>query len=229
MYIYIYMLSSFLYNIFMPNQIALPAHQARSRESLARLLQATVEVLDKYGIEGATIPRIAARAGVSPGTVYRRFPDKDALLREVCLRMLEANYRQTAELFAPELWQDKSLAETARAVVDFILDRNRTHRGLVRALLIFTLQHPNAAFVRRSAVLREKTLHLVAELLLRRRHEIQHPDPEAAVNFALLMARTAAQGVLVLPQALSRPVPGVEDQLEQDLPRMVLRYLGIKE
>jgi AcrR family transcriptional regulator len=212
----------------MPNKTALPAHQERSRESLARLIKSAVEVLDKNGIEGATIPRIAGHAGLSPGTVYRRFPDKDALLREVCLGMLEANYRQTQALFAPELWKDKSLAEMAHAMIDFILDRNRTHRGLVRAMLIFTLQHPDAAFVRKSAALREKTFQVVTELLLTRRREIHHHDPESAVNLAMLMVRVAAQGVLVLPHALSRPVPGVEDQLERELPRMFLRYLEIE-
>ena len=213
----------------MPDKTVLPAHQERSRESLARLITATLAVLDKNGIEGATIPRIASRAGLSPGAVYRRFPDKDALLREVCLRILEENYRNTKELFAPELWKDKSLAEMARGVIDFILDRNRAHRGMVRAMLIFMLQHPDPGFVRKSAVLREKTLQVVTELLLTRRREIPHPDPESAVNFAMLMARIAAQGVLVLPQALSRPVPGVEDQLKCELPRMFLRYLGSED
>jgi AcrR family transcriptional regulator len=207
----------------------LPAHQERSRESLARLIDAAVEVLDKFGIEGATVPRIAARAGVSPGTIYRRFPDKDSLLREVCLRTLEANYELTKEMFAPDLWKDKSLAEMARAIIDFILERNRIHRGLVRAMLIFILQHPDGAFVRKSAALREKTFQVVTELVLTRRSEIRHRDPESAVNFAMLMLRIAAQSILALPHALSRPIPHLEDQLETDLLRMFLRYLGIEE
>jgi AcrR family transcriptional regulator len=213
----------------MPDETVLPAHQARSRKSLERLLQATLQVLDKHGIEGATVPRIAALAGVSPGTVYRRFPDKDALLREACIRMLEENYRQTRELFDPGRWKDKSLPQIAHAIIDFVLVRNRTHRGFVRAMLIFTLQHPDAGFVRKSAALREKTLHVVTELLLTRRSEIHHRDPESAASLAMLMVRIAAQGVLVLPHALSRPVPGMEDQLERELPRMILRFLGIEE
>src|SRR5580692_92355 len=99
----------------------LPVHQARSRDSLSRLLKATVEVLDEDGIEGATIPRIAARAGVSPGTVYRRFPDKDALLREVCIRAFESNYKGIKELFAAEHWEGKSLEEVARKAIDLTL------------------------------------------------------------------------------------------------------------
>ena len=43
---------------------ARPARQARSRASLLRLLAAAAELLNAQGLEGATIPRIAAKAGI---------------------------------------------------------------------------------------------------------------------------------------------------------------------
>jgi len=216
----------------MPQKTTLPAHQARSRESAARLLRATIDVLDKDGIEGATIPRIAARAGLSPGAVYRRFPDKDALMREVCLRVFESNYRHTKELLAAERWKEKSLSEMARSLIAITLKGHRQHRGLLRAILFFTLQHPDAAFVRKSEELEWKAFSEASDLLLTRRHEIRHPDPESAVKFALLMLGIAAQGILILPPKPSdwdRFLPEADSHLERDLPRMFLRYLGVDE
>ena len=210
---------------------ALPAHQARSRESLARLLKAAADVLNKDGLEGATIPRIAARAGLSPGTVYRRFPDKDALLREVCLRLFEENYQGTRKLLASEQWRRMSLVEMSRSVIAITLKGHHSHRGLLRAILFFTLQHPDAAFVRKSDELKWKALEDVAELLLTRRREIRHPDPESAVKYALLMVGVAAQGIFILPQHpndFDRFLPGAEAVLNRELPRMFLRYLGIE-
>jgi AcrR family transcriptional regulator len=215
----------------MPKTV-LPAHQARSRESLARLLKATADVLNQEGLERATIPRIAARAGLSPGTVYRRFPDKDALLREVCLRLFDENYRRTKELLATERWKSMSLAEMSRSIIAITLRGHQFHRGLLRALLFFTLQHPDAAFVRKSEELEWKTFQDVAELLLTRKKEIHHPDPASAVKFAMMMVGVAANGVLILPRDpkdLSRFLPDIEAQLERELPRMFLRYLGVKD
>ncbi len=215
----------------MPRTV-LPAHQARSRESLARLLKAAADVLNKDGLEGATIPRIAARAGLSPGTVYRRFPDKDALLREVCLRLFEENYRNTKTLLAAEQWKSMSLAEMSRSIIAITLKGHHFHRGLLRALLFFTLQHPDAAFVRKSEELEWKAFHEVGELLLTRRKEIHHPDPESAVKFGILMIGIAANGLLILPsdpKDFSRFLPNIESQLERELPRMFLRYLGVSE
>lgn len=232
MYIHIYILSSFSCKILAMLKTVLPAHQTRSRETLVRLLKATIEVLDKDGIEGATIPVIAARAGVSPGTVYRRFPDKDALMREVCIRVFEGNYKQTRELFAADHWKDKSLVEVARSVVELTLKGHRTHRGLLRAVLFFIWQHPDAAFVRRCDEMEWKTFQDIADLLLTRRHEIRHPHPESAVRFAILMLAIAAQGILVLPpnpKDFSRLLPDIDAHLERELPRMFLGYLGLQE
>lgn len=44
------------------------------------LLQATEEVLEEHGPEGATTIRIAAKAGLSIGTLYRCFRNKDILV-----------------------------------------------------------------------------------------------------------------------------------------------------
>ena len=63
-----------------PTTSSLAPQQARSRESLRKLQKATAEVLGQHGVEGTTIPRIAHHAGMTPGAIYRRFHDKDALL-----------------------------------------------------------------------------------------------------------------------------------------------------
>ena len=67
----------------------LAPQQERSRESLRKLQKATAEVLGQHGVEGTTIPRIAQHAGLTPGAIYRRFHDKDALLEATILGILE--------------------------------------------------------------------------------------------------------------------------------------------
>ena len=57
--------------------------QARSRLTVHRLVSATEALLAQGGLDAATVPAIASLAGVSVGVVYRRFPDKDNLLRAV--------------------------------------------------------------------------------------------------------------------------------------------------
>ena len=212
-------------------EAVLPAHQGRSRETLVRLMRATVLLLDETGLDGATIPRIAARAGLTPGAIYRRFPDKDALLRAVCIQVLEENARQTHELLKPELWKGKSLSDMCRFVIRTTLKGYSEHRGLLRALMFFSLEHSDATFVHRVAELQLKVFRDTCAFLLAGRTEIRHPDPDYAVAFALKIIGAAGRGMLLSPRRPKRrasSVPDDENRLQQELPKMILSYFGLE-
>jgi AcrR family transcriptional regulator len=60
--------------------------QARSAASVEAILEATVQVLLDVGKQRLTTTRVAARAGVSVGTLYQYFPNKSALLQAILRR-----------------------------------------------------------------------------------------------------------------------------------------------
>jgi AcrR family transcriptional regulator len=53
--------------------------QERSRETVAVILEAAARILEERGLEGYNTNAIAERGGVSVGSVYQYFPNKDAL------------------------------------------------------------------------------------------------------------------------------------------------------
>src|SRR5215831_2067576 len=117
----------------------LAAQQARSRDTEARIFRATSRVLEERGLEGTTIPRIAKAANVAAGTVYRRFKDKDALLRAVFLGRLE-----TAQMMQSQMgsitgdWLGKYTLEGAvEAVINGLVSGYRMRHRLVRASLLY--------------------------------------------------------------------------------------------
>src|ERR1700758_5498142 len=67
-------------------------------------------VFETYGVRRANIEDIAARAGVSRSTVYRRFPTKDDLFEKVV--------RPEAELFFTTLDQATTGCNPQQAVVE---------------------------------------------------------------------------------------------------------------
>ena len=64
--------------------------QERSNASVNAILQATVQVLLKEGIAKITTKRVAARAGVSIGTLYQYFPNKNSLLHVLFRQQLDS-------------------------------------------------------------------------------------------------------------------------------------------
>jgi AcrR family transcriptional regulator len=64
--------------------------QARSALTVEAIYEATVQVLIQLGINQLTTTKVAARAGVSVGTLYQYFPNKNALLSAALERHLNA-------------------------------------------------------------------------------------------------------------------------------------------
>jgi AcrR family transcriptional regulator len=66
-----------------PNQRLTPRKlpkQPRSEATVQAVLEAAAQVFERHGYAAGTTNRIAERAGVSIGTVYQYFPNKDAIL-----------------------------------------------------------------------------------------------------------------------------------------------------
>lgn len=57
--------------------------QSRSAETVGAIKQATIQVLLETGVGRLTTTRVAQRAGVSVGTLYQYYPNKNALLHAV--------------------------------------------------------------------------------------------------------------------------------------------------
>jgi AcrR family transcriptional regulator len=69
-----------------------PRPSARSRGGRAQaILQTTLRALGELGYDQLTIDAVAARAGSSKNTIYRRWPDKSAL---VCAALIAASESQ---------------------------------------------------------------------------------------------------------------------------------------
>jgi AcrR family transcriptional regulator len=54
--------------------------QERSQQMVTALIEATALCMSKYGLDAVTTPKIAEMAGVSVGSLYQYFDDKQALI-----------------------------------------------------------------------------------------------------------------------------------------------------
>lgn len=63
--------------------------QARSEATVAALFEASIQVLLEVGYRKLTTTRVAERAGVSVGTLYQYFPNREALINSVIERYLD--------------------------------------------------------------------------------------------------------------------------------------------
>lgn len=104
--------------------------QQRSREKVDRVLRATAELLDAHPYDEIGTKRIAERAGVSVGVLYRYFPDKDAIAATLVRAWQERNVEFVAEVCANP--PDGGTAALFERLLDGFAQRFRTEPGYRR-------------------------------------------------------------------------------------------------
>ena len=95
--------------------------QARARATVSFVLDAAAQVFAERGY-AATTNEIAARAGVSIGTLYQYFADKDALLVALAKRHLDEAQAQLQSVLADAPADPDQLV---RRVIETAVDLNR--------------------------------------------------------------------------------------------------------
>jgi AcrR family transcriptional regulator len=134
--------------------------QARSRETVGRILEAAAELIEADGPDAVTTRAIAERAGVSAASLYRFFADRD----EIFDRLLST---QLAELdrhveAAEATWKIASLRDFVSHELDLHLAYYEKHPSFVRLWFGGRISPTVVAEVHR----RNRTLALRARLTL---------------------------------------------------------------
>lgn len=201
----------------------LPVNQARSRDARDRLLQAGERVFAKVGYDAAHVTDIAAAAGCSVGSFYRRFRDKEAFFRALHHRFTERNLENSARFFAQSQWQGQPTSVMVRTLIDSTAQIIKHHHGFFRALFQRSLAGAGADYWPRMRAGTKRQGELLARFIAARGEGTHEHLAEACV-FVL----RSVDGALVNRMLNDGPYAD-EAFVIDSLSRMVLSFLGIPD
>ena len=186
--------------------------QARSEDSLRRLLDAAESLLGERSVGEVSIADIARRARSSVGGFYARFRDKDEL---------EQRFEEVEAQLEPE----RGISGLLRPSIHLLVDIYRTRRGLLVAFA--SRAADNRRLHQAALAFRHNVIARFTSLLLEFRDDIVHPDPELAAELCVQLAigfmeQTLSAGRL---RAGGEPLP--EGRIEEELERALRAYLGV--
>lgn len=189
--------------------------QGRSRAIVQAIVDAGRQLLGEEDPQSLTTNRIAERAGVSIGSLYRYFPNKDAVLAAI----YDAEVgREAADLRDAPTWQtdEGPLREALVAIVDFQLERQR--RLLALGQDFYRTHHGDFSLALRMGS-DEVEQHML-ELLGRHADCVRVRDP---VQAAFMLGRGLSA---IVRRALEeRPEKLAEPGFRQELIDLVTCYL----
>ncbi len=200
-----------------------PPKQERSRRTLERIEEATLELIAERGVEATTVQDIVKRARSSVGSFYARFPGKEDLL----VHLEDRVWRTARERFDEELeareFEGVPLTALLEPLVELVLQSVRRDGRQRMVLDLRTGAEERGAGMRR---FHAYILARLRPLLLSREAEILHPIPERAVDLGFA-AVVGAIRVLEDGTLEEGARAGLTDEsVIHELARLYRSYLG---
>jgi len=193
--------------------------QARSRALVEAVVEAGSRILANRGWAGLTMQQVATKAGVSPGSLYQYFPDKESLVAEIVERQSKRELAFQLERFA-HAPASMTVADELDAMVHAVLAFQKQEGPLMRQTLR-AMPH-----LGRYHLLSERTCQAsraVRLLLERHRASLAVTDLDVATHvLANAIHSLTHDGVLPRPDTLD------DEVLAKEINRLVCGYLGVR-
>ncbi|HLK39689.1 MAG TPA: TetR/AcrR family transcriptional regulator [Polyangiaceae bacterium] len=190
--------------------------QARAQATVNAILEATVQVLEREGLEAATTTRIAEVAGVSIGTLYQYYSHRDAIIDALQEREFERALALVQSVLSDGNLE-RAPRETVVAVVRGLAGLYASCPGLHRVL---TVEGLRASKADRVHAFDARVIAIIRHFLSATRVPVRRKNVEGAAFVAFQAVRAT-----MLASLLERP-PGLDEaHLVDELADLVLRYL----
>lgn len=194
----------------MPSGPRRKPQQERSRRTVDRIVDAAARVLEREGDRAATTNRIAREAGVSPGSLYQYFGDRDELLLEVSHRFVARFEGQVLPALRAAARADP--LQAIHDVLNAIVDALEAQAPLLRALIAHQSGERQEQVTR---AIRARVTDFVFQTLARDRPDLVADDLERVTwTFVELTQLLPVRYVLDRP-----PIP--RDAFVADLVRLL--------
>lgn len=189
--------------------------QARSKRAVTDLIEATAEVIAERGLDSTTTNHIAERAGVSVGSLYQYFADKDELVAAVMLE-LSREIMAAVDATLSGLMEDDT-ESVVRGLLNAALDEMEKQPQLYLEL---TRRWDKQGGLAGVDALEEHMMEACRRYILRNHKRLQVENLPAAL-FVIINAT-----LFTVMRHLSLPNPAISRQeLIDELSAMIAAYL----
>lgn len=189
--------------------------QDRSKVTVDAILTAAAHILTEEGYDTASTNRIAELAGVSIGSLYQYFPNKEALVASLAEHhaneMIELVESKLSDLFDAPI--EVVLRELIKACVAAHTVNPKLHK-------VLNEQVPRIGKLKQVTNAEERTTDLIRAYLEKRRNQIQPQNFDLTV---FILGRTVE--CLSHAAVIERPEFLSNGQLEQEITNLLLSYL----
>lgn len=194
-------------------------NQSRSRATVDAIVEGLAQVLERDGWEEVTTATIAERAGVSVGTLYQYFADREAVLDALVERLMQEQIGVLIQVTTQLSSEQPPPSEAVERVLDAILAAVGVRPLLLRRVLT---EVPRSRYQDLDSVWKQRCVQVVQAALYQAPREERldrNLDVVATITVGLMFG-VVRDVVAYRPELLGTPA------LREELMLLMHRYLA---
>lgn len=196
--------------------------RARAQITRLALLKAGRNLLETHDFHAMSIAAIASANGMSVGSFYGRFKDKEAFFETLQEEITAEWIDEAKRILGNDACRGLTATGRVQLICKFIIRLIRQDAGFLRAALKHEATHPAGWTPIKQAG--QEVAKLAVDVLRPALPPSHHEADIARIRFSLqVLYSTCFNGILHDPG----PIPIKSRKLEQEMTRMMCAYLGL--
>lgn len=186
--------------------------QQRSKDTFEVILSAATRILGSDGPEAFNTNLIAQVAGVSIGSLYQYFKNKDSIMVELFLRILDSSLEKSLMILNEEADPRRAIEKLVEESLDSLMRQGK-------ATLFILEKAPLLMSDRRFKQVEEMIIPKIIEKTQERGIQLRPQNVQVALLLAVQVVRAAGWTVV------REKSPDLKQELKKELSDLLCRYL----
>lgn len=191
--------------------------QRRSRETKKAILQASAQILSQDGFSALNTNRVAQKAGVSVGSLYQYFTDKEAIVKDLTIAHFDSRNQSILEMLGDDLLELPT-REAIRRVLKAAFQSPVTETLVDQAIIRQALQDTSPERLKEQDAILIPAFRAFVEM----KPEF---NKKKNLELSLYVIIQSLRG-LIAASVMSPRTPVEADELIEETTAMIVCYLG---
>lgn len=167
--------------------------QERAKDTVSFIIEATTQLLEEKGLKGLSTNKIVERAGISIGTLYQYFPNKESIIHHLIENLFNGLASDMVKTIDGLEFDGKDLKSAVRLLIDQYFANHETKKTVITQFLLSVVSVEHLKFMIQND---EKITGALKDKFMPYSHELQIEDWDAVIFMTLYALKGIQFGLL---------------------------------
>jgi AcrR family transcriptional regulator len=190
--------------------------QDRAKGTVDFIIEAATQILNEHGLKGFSTNKIVERAGVSIGTLYQYFPNKESIIQHLIEKIFTNMADDMVAVISKLELNELCLEDAVDRIMDQFLSKHEEKKGFFQQFVISLVSIEHLKFMLNND---QRIVNVIKEKFIVYQNELKIEDWDRTIFMILYALKGIQFGVMFGEKSISR------SDLKKEAKKLILGYL----